>query len=511
MRQESEGLRETAVSRDIYDGKKDLSDGQLDLLFQVMDNENDLTVADGRGVVINVSDSYEEHFFVKREDVIGKSVFELEKEGVFRPSVTAIVLREKKKATILQRNKRGEFYLTTGVPIFNDDGSIKYAISFNSIDIANVSTLLDKYNRLNELMREHDEVVGSLRTREVRGGGVLNRSKPMRAVDELAARIANVDANVLITGETGVGKSIIAYNIHNAGFRRQGPFVEINCAAIPPNLVEAELFGYEKGSFTGADRNGKMGKIEFAGGGTLFLDEIGDLPLDLQTKFLQVIQDKAITRLGSLKKIEVDFRLIAATNTDLDAQMRKKRFREDLYYRLNVIPIHIPPLRERTEDIRPLTQYFLDRFNRQYNRDVRLDPAVYDILEKRSWPGNIRQLENLLEYMVVIIGHNTVKLEDLPPEIAAPPGCVPKKPVSEWGRAPDMQEDSKPPGIVPKKTVLEGKLDALIDEYERSIFENAWKKHKTGAAVGAALGISQATAARKLRKYVAEYGSKNMA
>lgn len=389
----------------------------MDILFQVMDNENDVTLTDGKGVVIRVSDSYEKHYGVTKEEVIGKSIFSLEEDGVFKPSVTAVVLEKKRKATILQKNKMGESILTTGVPIFGDSGEIQYVISFNSIDIAGMTTLHEKYIKLTELMKEYNAEINQLQMRDLSEKVLVANSKHMEGIYELISHVADTSANVLITGETGVGKSLTAKIIHRKSGRADGPFISINCGTIPENLIESELFGYEKGSFTGASNKGKVGRVELAGGGTLFLDEIGELPLSMQTKLLEVIQDKAVTRVGGLKKIDVDFRLIAASNHDLKKGIKEKRFREDLYYRLNVIPIQIQPLRERPEDIGPLASAFLEQFNRKYDREVSLAPGVFDILEKQSWPGNIRQIENLMERLVIMAKNNQIGPEDLPDDI----------------------------------------------------------------------------------------------
>jgi PAS domain S-box-containing protein len=391
-----------------------LEEEKMDLLFRVMDNENDVTLTDGDGIVIRVSDSYEDHYGVTKEQVIGKSVFDLEAEGVFRPSVSAVVLEKKRKATILQKNKLGKTIVTTGVPIFGDAGEVRYVISFNSIDIANMTSLQENYIKLTEMMKEYNAELNQLRMQELSDKVLVVESKHMESVFELISHVADTNANVLITGETGVGKSLAAKLIHRKSGRAEGPFIVINCGTIPENLIEAELFGYEKGAFTGAANKGKIGKVELAGGGTLFLDEIGELPLSMQIKLLEMIQEKAVTRIGGFQKIDIDFRLIAASNRDLKRAIKENRFREDLFYRLNVIPIQIAPLRERPEDIGPLASMFLAQFNRKYAREVALAPEVFAILEKQEWPGNIRQIENLMERLVIMAKNDHIGPEDLP-------------------------------------------------------------------------------------------------
>lgn len=452
---------------------------KMDIVFRIMDNENDVTLTDGQGTVLRVSDSYEEHYDVSKDEVIGKSVYELEESGVFRPSVTVEVLKKKQKVTLMQKNRKGEKVLTTGVPILNEAGEIEYIISFNSIDIANVTSLHDNYNKLTELMKEYSAEIQYLKMKELEEKSLIAKSKEMSDINGLILQIAEVDANVLITGETGVGKSMVAKLIHQTSNRAEGPFVEINCGTIPPTLIESELFGYEKGAFTGASQKGKLGKIELASGGTLFLDEIGELPLDMQIKILQVIQQKVISRIGSLEKTDVDFRLVAATNKDLEKAIRQGEFREDLYYRLSVIDIYIPPLRQRRDDIIPLIMNFIEKFNKRYRREMSMSSEALLLLESYDWPGNIRQVENFIERMVVTFKGRMVEPEDLPKEFRLDQ----RKPV-ELG---------------------ESSLSRMLEEYEKDIFTEALDKYKTSIAVGKALGVSQTTAARKLRKYIPDY------
>lgn len=454
----------------------------MDILFRIMDNENDVTLTDSQGVVLRISDSYQDHYSVNREDIIGKTVYELEKENIFNPSVTKAVIKERKKVTLLQTNRRNEKVLTTGVPIFDEEGNLEYVISFNSIDIAEVTTLYDKYNKMDELLREYKVQIQKLRMKELEGGSFVAKSKSMSDINDLILQVAEIDANVLIMGETGVGKSMIAKKLHKNSNRENGPFIEINCGAIPPALIESELFGYEKGAFTGADRHGKLGKIELANGGTLFLDEIGELALDMQIKLLQVIQEKVISRVGGLEKINVDFRLVAATNKQLEKAIKTGDFREDLYYRLNVISINIPPLRERRDDIIPLTLNFLQKFNLRYGKQLSISSEAMSLIESYDWPGNIRQVENFVERLVVTSRDTVIKPEHLPK---------------------DFQADGMHHADLNDRT-----LSHMLEEYEKNIFVNALEKYKTSVAVGRALGIAQTTAARKLRKYVPGYADR---
>ena len=251
---------------------------------------------------------------------------------------------------------------------------------------------------------------------EIDRQGIVGSSEPMVKIYDAINKVAPTSTSVLITGETGTGKELIAYAIHRNSPRRNNPFVKINCAAIAENLLESELFGYERGAFTGAVST-KQGRFELADKGTLFLDEVGDIPRDMQVKLLRVIQDHEFERVGGLRTIKVDVRLIAATNRNLQQDVKEGRFREDLYYRLNVFPTHLPPLRERREDILSLTEYFIEKFNRKLDRSVKhMDSQVKDVLIKYAWPGNIRELENFMERIVLMASGDTITFEDIPKE-----------------------------------------------------------------------------------------------
>jgi len=255
---------------------------------------------------------------------------------------------------------------------------------------------------------------------------IVGKSPAIREIFKIIDEVAQSNATVLITGESGTGKELVARAIHNRSPRKEKLFVAINCAAIPENLLESELFGHERGSFTGASER-QLGKFEIAQGGTLFLDEIGSLPLPMQAKLLRAIQEKEIERIGGVKPIPVDVRIISATNSDLRTEVKARRFREDLYYRLNVIPIHLPPLRERREDIPLLANHFLHKYNREFNKKIKsFKKEVMELFLNYSWPGNIRELENLVERLVVLTKEGEIGPEKLPAEIKGEMPCLPK-------------------------------------------------------------------------------------
>jgi DNA-binding NtrC family response regulator len=265
--------------------------------------------------------------------------------------------------------------------------------------------------------RRLDEDEALLNPDDIDRYGIIGSSDRITEIFETIKRVAPTTTTILITGETGTGKELIARAIHRNSPRKNNPFIKINCAAIPESLMESELFGYEKGAFTGAATK-KQGRFELAHKGTLFLDEVGELPKDMQVKLLQVIQEQEFERVGGLQTIKVDVRLITATNRNLFEDVKDGRFREDLYYRLNVIPAHLPPLRERKEDIPVLIDFFIEKFNKKLDRSVKyIDEKVTNLLIQHAWPGNIRELENLVERMILMARGDTIVFADLPSEL----------------------------------------------------------------------------------------------
>ena len=296
---------------------------------------------------------------------------------------------------------------------------------------------------------------------------------------ETIIRVAQVDSTVLITGESGTGKELLAETIHANSARKEGPFIKVNCGAIPESLLESELFGYDAGAFTGARKEGKAGYFELANSGTLFLDEIGDLPLNLQVKLLRVIQSREIVRVGGIKPLKVDIRIVAATNRNLVDMVRRKEFREDLYYRLNVVPINVPPLRQRKEEIPSLVVHFLQVFNRKYKQVKRISPEVIDLFMEYDWPGNVRELENLMERLVVITPSDTITVQDLPSHF----GNLAK----DWSNKVHVLD------IVP--------LREAVESVEKQILEKAYVQFRTTRQMARALKVDASTVVRKAAKY----------
>ena len=436
---------------------------------------DDMMLSDADGTILRVSETYEQNFGIAHDSIVGKSALDLETAGVFTPCVTAEVIRQKKKITTTQTiNYTHKNVMTVGIPLFDNNGVLKYAVCFNMVSMEQINAIHQNYRHLQDSLQQYSQEIAELRLRATATNLVV-KSNAMQRLWTLIQNTANTKANILITGETGVGKSAVAKAIHAISNRANGPFIEVNCAVLHENLIESELFGYEKGAFTGAASGGKIGKIELANHGTLFLDEIGELPHHIQSKLLQLIQEKTIERLSSNRRIELDFRLIVATNRNLEEEVQRGLFRSDLFYRLNVIRVHIPPLRQRPEDILPLAYQFLERFCREYGKQLTLSPRFVSFLEQFSWPGNVRQLENLMERLVITSQDPILDTTALPPDYGA-----------------HAAEAS--PSIA-------GTLEERMNAYEGQIIRESYRRCRTTVAVAKDLGISQATAARKIAKY----------
>jgi transcriptional regulator with PAS, ATPase and Fis domain len=305
----------------------------------------------------------------------------------------------------------------------------------------------------------------------------------MRTVVEKALRVARLDTTVLLTGESGTGKELVANLIYKNSERTGKPFIKINCAAIPENLLESEFFGYEKGSFSGANKDGKAGIFELVNGGTIFLDEIGDLPIMLQSKLLRVIQEKEIRRIGGNVNIPIDVRIITATNLDLAKAVEEGRFREDLFYRLNVVPIVIPPLRERKDDIEKLTIHFVEKFNKKFKMNKQISPEAISILQSYDWPGNVRELRNVLERIFVAYDGRMISKSQVENQL------------------PIRKQD--PENIKGKYT---GTLDQIMDAYEKELLISLLNKHRP-VDVANLLGVNKSTISRKIRKHNIRHSS----
>jgi PAS domain S-box-containing protein len=447
---------------------RDLYNDFLDIFRNCFDG---IYVSDGNGRSLFLNKGFERTYGVDARNFIGRDVRELERLGYIDPLITLNVITTKMRQSALQRTKSGKSVMATGIPLFDDEGNVRKVI-INSRDLTEYLELQERLSKAEvNLVRAQSELT-QLRQDSQKINDVVCSSGAMRAVVDLALRLAKVSTTLLIQGESGVGKDVIARLIHAESSRREAPFIKINCGAIPTELLESELFGYEGGAFSGARREGKLGTLELAHEGTLFLDEIGEMTPLLQVKLLQVLQDRTLTRVGGTKLIKVDFRLIAATNRDLQAMVREKAFREDLFYRLNVVPIGIPPLRERVEDIIPLAHHCLEEVNERYGYSRRFSGAVMDWMLRYSWPGNVRELRNIVERLAVTAASNEIGVEAL---------------------ALDLNGDDVQHAVEP------GGFKALRKAHEEDVIRAAVERLGSIGRAAAHLGISESTVKRKLR------------
>lgn len=364
--------------------------------------EEEIFVTDGMGRVLLVNPKGERIMGMPASEMEGRFVEELVEQQVFSISGAVEVLRQKKTIHIMQQIKKdNKWRLCTGVPVFNEQGEIALTLC-TSKDMTELVGLKQKLESKEDELKRKDIELSHLQEELFAQVNFISKSSEMRQIKETVQKVSPLNLTVLLQGETGVGKEIVARAIHALSQRRESLFVKINCASFPETLIDSELFGYERGAFTGADSKGKKGKIELAQGGTLFLDEIGEISQGTQVKLLEFLQDKELYRIGGTKKIKVNTRIVAATNRVLSEEVKKGNFRKDLFYRLNLFPITIPPLRHRREDIPVLINYFLEEYNRKYNKNIAFDEQVIKEFLNYEWPGNVRELENMVERAVVV-------------------------------------------------------------------------------------------------------------
>ncbi|MFK4330224.1 transcriptional regulator with PAS, ATPase and Fis domain [Bacillus sp. RC240] len=377
----------------------------------IQTSDSSVTVIDDKECVRTWTDGAEKIFSVNHNEIIGQPItrfFDYKDLEILQS------LHDGKSIIAQFHQPRPDlFVLINSNPVYCNDKIIGAVVS--ETDVTNQVVLNEKLFNMSHEMHRLEQEVAKYKDTSDPFLAMNGKSPVIQRTIQLARKVCSVKSTVLILGESGVGKEVFAKAIHEASETANAPFISINCGAIPEALFESELFGYERGAFSGANSKGKKGKIELAQGGTLFLDEIGEMPLDMQVKLLRVLQERKYYRVGGEKEINIDFRIIAATNRDLQEEMRKGTFREDLYYRLNVVSLLIPPLRERREDIIELTYSFLNDFSINYNRPIRDLPSniMHELLHY-NWPGNIRELRNVVERLVVFATDGIIKQEYLP-------------------------------------------------------------------------------------------------
>ncbi len=385
------------------------------LLNTVMEATNDAIVyVNKEGIIEMFSNAYADFLGINKEDAIGKHVTE-----VIENTRMHIVAKTGKPEIAQVQRIKGRKMIATRIPVYANGRIVGAVGKVLFKDLNELHTLYAEINKIEKELNLYKDEFKKLNMAKYDLDSIVSKSDIMRELKDLTARAAKTNSNVLILGESGTGKELFAHAIHNNSKRRDFPFVKVNCGAIPFELLESELFGYEEGSFTGAKKGGKIGKFKAADGGTIFLDEIGDLPMNMQVKLLRVLQDKEIERLGANYSEKIDVRVIAATNKDLEKMVAEGLFRLDLYYRLNVVSIKIPPLRERKEDIPILANYLIKKISEAENVKVEkiLDETL-EYLKKYDWPGNVRELENILERAINFLDRDIViRPQHLPSKI----------------------------------------------------------------------------------------------
>jgi PAS domain S-box-containing protein len=451
---------------------------QLEAIFK--SSSDGIWLCDGNGKILNINGASEKINAIKAKDVVGKNVREIVKEGLVDRSATLEVLETERQISLLQYLKKtNKYLLVTGTPVFDEGGRISLVV-VNERDMTQLNTMKEKLAQtLMETERFKDELA-ELSLLELKEQEIIAKSEEMRQVLRIAVKLAKMEAsNILILGETGTGKGLLAKFIHQYSNRKKKPFIQINCAALPETLLEAELFGYEKGAFTGAREHGKIGLFELAHEGTLFLDEIGDLPLSVQAKLLKYLDDHEILRLGGIKPKQVDCTIIAATNRNLEARIRQRKFRQDLFFRLNSFLMQIPPLRARPDDIFELVNHLLDKYNRQYALRRRISASAMEQIKSYSFPGNVRELKNMIKIAVMMSEADSLDdyiLRNFKKSVLEQ---------SDYGQKPVSQMN----------------LTEETGAFEKRLLQNAMTNFKTTREMAGFLGINQSTVVRKMKKY----------
>lgn len=447
----------------------------------VLDSIDDMVAIINRDTIIeNVNDAFMKYTGLDGKAHIGRSIYELEDIQFLEEPLTPKVIETKQILSKNVKYESGSILTLTGIPIFNKDGEVKKVI-ITGRDITKLinleETLKKVKNQKNKYLTKLKELEEYLGTNEV-----IYSSDKMKQVLNIVWKASKTDSSIFIWGESGVGKEVMARMIHKVSYRKDKPFIAINCAAIPNELLESEFFGYEEGAFTGAKKQGKKGLFEEADGGTIFLDEIGELPLKMQSKLLRVLQENGLKRVGGNKFIPINVRYISATNLTSDQLMDNKRFRQDLYFRLGVIPVKILPLRKRKEDIFPLVNHFLKHFNNKYDLNVTISKNVMKELYRHEWPGNIRELKNVIERLVVLAESHVINIEEY-----------------EIVRGFDVHNEDKEND----EEVLKDKLMPLKEAYkilEETMIKRAMKEEPNVVEAAKVLGIAPSTIYRKIKK-----------
>lgn len=449
---------------------------QLDAIFE--SSYDGLFVTDGHGNIVNLNKSSARLNGYIRECVIGKNIKDMVCAGFIDRSVTVEVLAKRASVSLMQRLKNGKHIIVTGTPVFDDRGQIEFVVT-NERDIGMLNLIKTQLQEAHCPAKIHvSERVTAIDQTAV--SDIVAIDAKTKQVLQSALAVAHYDTTVLLSGESGVGKGLIAKLIHASSPRRSGRLVRIDCGTIPDQLLESELFGYRRGAFTGADTMGKPGRILMADKGTLLLDEIGEVPLNMQVKLLRLLEEREIVPVGDTEPRRIDTRVIATTNRDLKEMVARGLFREDLYYRLSVVPIHIPPLRERPDDIPPLISTLLARLNQRLGCRKSMAPEVVDILSSYAFPGNVREIENLMERLLILCPQEEIQFHHLPEEMVS---CTPR---------------SDPLDLLDQGVTLR----EAVEMFESQLLRRALTKYGSKTKAAKALRVDPSTIVRKIRKYM---------
>lgn len=458
---------------------KDFIDAHYNVLLDIFNClKIGVYITDGKGNTLFLNDESCRTGGLMRKDVLGKNMVELEQMGFVDNSVSLKSLNSGKVEELIQNLGDGDKVYVTGVPLYHEnDVDIVICTERNITETLTLKEVLKQKDQASAKIKEEVEY---LKKQSITmQGDMIAEDEGTKQLAEKAMRVAKLDTTVLLTGESGTGKEVFANFIYQNSGRVGKPFIKVNCAAIPENLIESELFGYEKGAFTGAGRDGKMGLFEMANHGTLFLDEIGDIPIHLQSKLLRAIQEKEIMRVGGVKMIPIDIRLITATNRDLKGAVANGSFRGDLYYRLNIMPIELSPLKGRKKDIKALAFHFVDQFNVSYKMNKTISEEAVSVLQEFDWPGNIRELENIMERIMISFDGEVITKFQVERAIGASVESV----VADLS---DMGDKS---------------LGELLEDYEKYILKAMLSKYKRASEVGKVLKVNKSTLSRRMKKY----------
>lgn len=452
---------------------KEIVDGLDDSIF----------ITDAAGNVLYVNPAYTKNTGVEPDEVLGHNVADLiSKDKIYTGGAVLDVIKTKKSAfrlsTTYKTNPPRMGYVV-GTPIFNEKGELRQVVA-SSRTIISLKALKDDFQTFIKEIHELDKKPIDKKSDERLSEDLIGKHTTLANIWTIISHIAPSDATVLITGESGVGKEVIADEIYKNSRRNKKPFIKINCASIPANLLESELFGYERGAFSGANVKGKPGLFELANEGTLLLDEIGDMPMDLQVKLLRAIQTQEITRIGGTQPIKLDIRFLALTNSNLKEKIKEGTFRQDLYYRLNVIPIYVPPLRERLQDLDELCRFFIQKFTDKYNCFFELTHRQLDYLSHYDWPGNIRELENIIEYLV-LCSSGIGQVDD-----SVLTGLLN---ISRPGEEPMEDMD----------------FTSAVARFEKQLLEKTLENSHSLRDAGQKLNINASTISRKIKQYNIQY------